>query len=509
MSLDISRIVNVGISVSPLALQRAGFGILNIFGNTNIIRTGSCPPRVIPADERIRAYNSIDDVAVDFETTDEEYLAASIFFSQVPRPTTLYISSRIDENISAELITGTDVETDLAVWNAITDGGFQITTSLGVETVDGLDFSTAASMQDVASIINTEFSLSGSGPCIYDSGVAGAFRLADGDVCGSAGTISFLTAPPTGTDISSLMSGKSDEGGRVVDGVDAETISETLNVVEAINSKWYGFTFTKEVRDDSQTSAGTIDDCLDAAAWAEARVKTFWNNSSDANTLVTGDTTSISYQLEQLEYNRTATIYNAGDYPAVSLFARGATVDFDGTNTTITYKFKQLPGLTASDLSATQADNLIAVNCNYYAEFGTQLSGDSVAIVAEGVMANGRFIDEVVGIDWLQNAIQTDEFNYLYQSTTKIPQTDEGVAGMVQVLSGVLDQAVNNGLAAPGYVTIEGETVFLPKGYEIFTGLVEDQSQASREAREAPPISFVIKGAGAIHSVTISGTFTR
>jgi hypothetical protein len=495
MSLDVSRIVDVQISVSPLALQRAGFGILNIVGTSD----------VIPIAERVRSYNNIDEVGVDFASTDEEYIAASIFFSQVPRPSELYISRRATEDQPATLFgSSTDVETDLSVWQAESDGELAIDVDGTPVEMLYLDFSTVTSMSDVAAVFNA------STTSIDTEWDGSRFIFTASGIVGDD-TIGYVEAPGIGGTYIGELTGaeETDSGSRAESKIVGETISESLNAIEAINSKWYGLAFTKEVRDDSQTDKGTQADCLDAAAWAEARTKTFWNNSSDENTLITGNTTNISYLLSQLEYSRTATVYNAGDYPAISMFARGATVDFSGTNTTITYKFKQLPGITVDDLSATQANNIIAVNCNYYTQFGTQLSGDAVSILAEGVMANGRFADEVVGIDWLQNSLQTDVFNYLFQSTTKIPQTDEGVDGIAQVMSGVLDQAVANGLAAPGNVTIDNDTVFLPKGYEIFQGLVEDQSQADREARKAPPIGFVIKGAGAIHEVTITGTFVR
>lgn len=494
MSLDVSRIVSVGISVSALALERAGFGILNIIGKSD----------VIPLSERIRSYDNITGVAEDFDSTDEEYLAATIFFSQTPRPTELYISRRAAVAQPAELLGGSNPEQTIATWAAITDGAFDIDIDGDSSNVVACDFSSVTDMDDVAAVIDGSFT---SGTCSWND--ANTRFVIRGTATGSTATISFASSPSAGTDISGLIDALSTDGGTASDGVDAETITESLDAIETENSKWYGFGFTSEVKDSSITSAGTNKDCLDAAAWAEARTKLFCNNSSDANTLTASNTTNISYLLSQLEYARTFTVYNAGNYPSFSVFARGATVDFDGTDTVITYKFKQLPGLVATDLSASKANALIDFNCNYYAQFGTQLSGDAVSILAEGVTAGGRFIDEVVGIDWLQNSIQTDVFNYLYQSTTKIPQTNEGVAGIAQVIESDLAQAVANGLAAPGEVTIDDEDIYLPKGYAIFQGLVEDQSQADRESRAAPPISFVLKGAGAIHSVTIAGTFVR
>lgn len=491
MSLDISRIVDVQISVSALALQRAGFGILNIIGKSD----------VIPISERYRSYDNITGVAEDFDSADEEYLAANSFFSQVPRPTEIIISRRADVDLNAELLCGANVEQTISTWAAIEDGAFDIDIDTVEESVSACDFSSVTDMDDVAAEIASNFT----GTCAWD----GLRLVLRGATSGATSAIGFANAPTAGTDISGLMDALSTDGGTANDGVDAESITDSLDAIEAVNSKWYGFAFTKEVRDATITSGGTNKDCLDAGLWAEARTKLFCNNSSDANTLIASNTTNISHLLSELEYSRTMTVYNAGDYPCVSLFARGATVDFDGTNTTLTYKFKQLPGIVATDLSASQANAIDDFNCNYYTQFGTQLSGDAVSLLAEGKVASGRFIDEVVGIDWLQNSLQTDVFNYLYQSTTKIPQTNEGVAGIAQVMENDLAQAVTNGLAAPGEVTINGQEIFLDKGYLVFTTLVEDQNQADREARKAPPISFIIKGAGAIHSVTITGTFVR
>jgi hypothetical protein len=96
-------------------------------------------------------------------------------------------------------------------------------------------------------------------------------------------------------------------------------------------------------------------------------------------------------------------------------------VDFTASNTTITLKFKQEPGVTYETLSTSQANNLEAKNCNVYVYYE-----NDTAILEQGVMSNGDFFDERHGLDWLQNAVQTADFNTLYTSTTKIPQTDAG-----------------------------------------------------------------------------------
>lgn len=65
-------------------------------------------------------------------------------------------------------------------------------------------------------------------------------------------------------------------------------------------------------------------------------------------------------------------------------------------------------------------------------------------------MANGDFFDERHGLDWLQNYVQTNLYNLLYTSTTKVPQTEAGITRLLSNVEKSLDQAVQNGLIAPG-----------------------------------------------------------
>jgi hypothetical protein len=98
---------------------------------------------------------------------------------------------------------------------------------------------------------------------------------------------------------------------------------------------------------------------------------------------------------------------------------------------------------------------------------------NDTAILEQGVMANGDFFDERHGLDWLQNAVQTADYNTLYTSTTKIPQTDAGTTTRIANIELVLDKAVQNGLFAPGKWT--GGPIgqlntgdMLTKGYYVY-----------------------------------------
>jgi hypothetical protein len=202
-------------------------------------------------------------------------------------------------------------------------------------------------------------------------------------------------------------------------------------------------------------------------------------------------------------YRQSFCQYSQNPYAIASFFGRGFTVNFAASNTTITLMFKQEPGVTGEDLDFNQALTLKNKRCNVFVDY----VNDTV-IIQYGVMSGPAYFDEIHGLDWLQNAIQTAVYNVLYTSSTKIPQTDSGVNKLVNAIDGVCGQAVNNGLVAPGVWNADGfgnlnTGDYLKTGYYIYAQPVALQSQSDREARMSPPIQVAVKLAGAIQSVDV------
>lgn len=488
MSIPVSKVVRVNILTSPTFPSRKGFGLLLILGTS----------ARLPLGERLRFYSDMDGVGVDFSSTDEEYKAAQIFFQQNPRPSELAIGRRFPSAAPGELLGGTNATKVIATWNAVTSGGFKISID-GVErSLTALNFSTDLTLNAVASRIQT---------ALVAAGAVGATVTYDGTrfvvrsgTTGITSTVSYAIAPASGTDIKAMLAWDAASQGKITAGIAAETIAGSLDALQAFNGSWYGLALTNEA---------TEQNLLDASAWVEARVKLHGVSTKAANNADASSTTSLSYQLKALLYRRSLVVYDDNDdYPAVSALARMFTVNFNEQNSTITLKFKQLPGISVGTITETQRLALVGNNCNYYTNFG-----DS-PMLAEGVMSSGVFADEVHGLDWLQNAIETNVFGYLYTRTTKVPQTDKGVTALVKQVEQALEQGVNNGLLAPG--TWGGNPLgqintgdFLKTGYYVFAQPVAEQNQSDREARKAPPIQAICKGAGAIHSADVSVTFER
>lgn len=481
LGLSVSDVVNVQVVMSPKAAATRNFGSLLILGASNAIDTN----------ERLRLYTSLDAIATDFGTTAPEYLAADLYFSQTPQPAVCYIGKWAQAATSGILHGGilTTAQQALANFTAIINGGMKITIDGTQKSLTALNFSGAANLNGVASIVTT--ALAGAGTVTWNA-TYGRFEVTSATT-GATSTVSQATAPTSGTDVSGLLGLAT---GSAVAGIAAESMLSAVTTLANMSNDWYGLNVAASGIQDS--------DRLAVAGFIEGASVSRIYGITTQNTAVLDptQTTDIASQLKALNYKRTFVQYSSSSpHAAASLFGRAFTVDFNGSNTTITLKFKQEPGVAAENLTETQAAALKSKNCNVLVQYNNQ-----TAIVQEGVMVNGYFFDEVHGTDWLQNDVQTAIYNLLYTSTTKIPQTDAGVNMILATIESCLDQAVNNGLVAPGVwsaagfgALAQGQT--LSKGYYVYAPPVSSQAQADREARKAPVIQCAIKLAGAVHSV--------
>jgi hypothetical protein len=190
------------------------------------------------------------------------------------------------------------------------------------------------------------------------------------------------------------------------------------------------------------------------------------------------------------------------------MLARILTVNWQASNTAISLMYKTEPGITPEALTATQAAALKGFNCNVYASYdiGTSLSG--TPILQYGICPSGNYIDEVIGAAALAGTIQTNVFNALYGTSTKIPQTDLGQGQIEGQIVLALQQFVKNGFLGPN--VWDGPSFgnlaygqYLPKGWYVYQPSVSSQTPAQRASRASVPFQVAAVQAGAINTANI------
>lgn len=489
-ALSVARIVNVSVSLAAIAAASRNFGAGCIAGDSD----------VIDVNERIRSYNDISGVLSDFASNSPEALAATLHFSQNPRPKILYIgrwaSAATKGRLNGAILT--PAQQVMENFTAVTNGGFKITIDGTERAVASCDFSAATNLNGVASIIQTKLNaLSAGTTCVWD-GVYGRFIIRSGST-GATSTLGYGVAPASGTDISVLLGLTSASGaGAPVGGVVAETALQAAQTLADYSTAWYALQFAATVAINDATHQA-IGQFIEACAPSRIYGVTL-TNTNVLDPAQSGDLGSV---LKGLTLSRTYTQYSSSSpYAAASFFGRASTVNFEGSNTTITMMFKQEPGVTAENLPASIADALKKKNVNVFVTYD-----NGTAILQHGTMANGYYFDEIHGTDWLQNRVQIDVYNLIYQAP-KIPQTDPGSNQIANTIDHSMQQAVRNGLVAPGQWN--GPDIgqlkngdWLDTGYYIYYPPYASQAQADREARKSVPFQVAMKLAGAVHEADI------
>lgn len=486
-TVPVSRIVAVSTTLTPAGAQAQSLSNMLILGVST----------VIDPVERTREYTDLGGVAADFGTTAAEYLAALEWFGQKPQPTKLIVGRWIKTPASGGLRCAPlpPAGQVIGAWTAITNGGFTFSKDgAGSTNVTGLNFSAAANLNAVAGIVQA--ALTGVA-CVWNATYQ-RFEFTSATT-GASSSVSFLTAAGGGTDISSMLGGRSTNSGAYVFlGMAAETALACVSLMDLnLGQKWYATFVITASDDDHQACAGFLE--------ATDTKHVYAISTQEAGVLVAATSSDIASIMKGLGYSRTFVQYSGTNpYAAISAMARILTTDYRASNTVITLKFKQEPGVVPELLNVNQVNAAEGKNCNLFITYNNDTS-----ILEQGVMADGTFVDIVMGTDWLATDIQRSLYNLLYTSPTKIPQTDQGMQLLTTQVEAICNQGVINGLIAPGIWNSNGfgilkEGDYMAQGYYVYAPPVALQNQADRAARMAVPIQVAVKLAGAIHTVSVA-----
>lgn len=440
-TLPISDVVDVVVNVSPLSAPRRAFDLGLIIGSSAVIEEA----------DRVQLYSgNFTDAMLEagFADTDEEYQAALIYAQQNPKPTKVLIGR---------------ISTTSILTVAIADAG------TGYEVGDEL---------------------------VISGGTNGVARV---DTVGTSGEVTAITlitggyGYTTGTGVATTS--ETGTGATLDITAGTESFTSALRACRLANAEWYG-AYVCGVTDEA--------DVLELSAYAQQAEPTmalFYDNLITAGVLE-GYKTNILAQLVALKYNKVFPMISKTAYKAVSAMAYALRNNTQLANSAYTMKFKQLPGCTVDNFSATEVANIEKYNGNVYINRGSYYD-----MLEQGTMPNGQFFDEVLSLDMIKNDIQLNIMDKLYKAP-KVPQTESGITTLVDACNSACQKYVTIGFLAPGLWT--GDAILnlkngdlLNTGYLVQSEAINNQSVADREARKAPPIYVAIKEAGAIHSVTI------
>jgi hypothetical protein len=225
-----------------------------------------------------------------------------------------------------------------------------------------------------------------------------------------------------------------------------------------------------------------------AATWAESNRRLFVGQSADTGCGEVSTTDDILSLAQDAALGYTSlwfypAIATAGSWLAAALLGNRLPVD-PGSDT---WAFKTLAGITVRPPTTSQRSAVLAKNGNVYER------KNGVNVTFPGKTSLGEWVDVTRGLDWLRARIQEALFA-LQTANGKIPFTDEGIRLVCAAIYGVLSAGVDVGLFSKD----PKPTVTAPRASAV--------SGASRSARDLPNVAFAAQLAGAIHTITVTGT---
>lgn len=446
------------IALDTASVSRQGFGTLIFVGKHNYFS------------ERVRAYTSTLSMVEDgIPTSSSIYVAAQGAFSQSPSPTEI----KIGRQESTSVLTP-------------------------VTPTNGLEYKVTLDGNGVTSPV--EITYSATVPTDDEEAVVDALKTA---IDGDAELAAVITTTKVGTGASAVL-----ELSQTVSGTDwftvslltnltesflatsTETAADTIAAIQTEDDDWYYF----HAEDKSNTFV------LAAAADLEAKLKVYRTSVSESTTLDAPSTGTMA-DLQTNNYFRTQCFYHHDATTKFPEVATTAEIAFAVTGT-VTYANRLVAGVSPSlnalgnPITATQQNNIEAVNGDYFARVG-KFSTDPVTTVV-GKVAAGEYLDNIVGRDNLQVDIEADITNLLIrQKSSKIAFNNKGANQLRSVLQTVLT-----------LYTEEGIHNFIEPDFEV---IIPDQASfnpADKATRTFKQITFKATLTNAIHMVEITGTLS-
>ena len=444
---------------------------------------------------RIRFYQTIDGVEADFGLVSEAWKAARDFFSQRNRSKTFAVGQAFDTPQAGFLKTGV---VDVAATIAVSDGEFSITIDGVTNDIAAIDFSSDTTLAQIAATLQTDIQLVVAGTTVT---VDGTQLIITSPISGDSSLVSVMGPPssPSGTDVSGSGFLNGVDGVTVIGYAPTDFMNELSLIEEAARCSGrfvYAWTLDQVYRDNQES--------LDAASWAETRKVILGLTSNDPFAFDPGSTNDIGFVLNTFGYTRTIDpIYhdNVEFYPEVSLLARMLGVDYAGVNTSITAKFKDLPGIPTVGLSVTEWLTLESKGYNSFT-----LTGNTARFIREGTQVSSSFfIADLIDLDNYTEELEVSVLN-AYLRNGKIPLTPIGQSIMRDAMVSVCERYITNGVLADREVDDPNEKSgkrTIP-AYEIIQSELSALSDSDRSSHIGPPVTINLQLAGANHSISIN-----
>jgi hypothetical protein len=493
MSANISNVINVQLLEGGALAARDNFNVVTIITSQQDGPLSSA--------NRFEIYTEAAPIAEAFGTASEIYSYATAFFGTSPNPVSaggyLIVGywRAASENVaaSAATLTGTQLSEANAVGQlqSIQDGSFDIDVDGVTENITGLDFRFISTLQGAVDLIDT--ALAGATASIDDQKV-----IITSDTTGATSTLTNAVAAAGGTFIGDILTLSAGSGAVLVQGAAAAVLALETKL-EAVTELKSLTNFKGGMFIDNPTDV----ESKDLAEWAQANNTLMYDVfNADANLDI--DPANVVWDIKLSSLTNYRMLFSKANNRkmAASYMARTHVVNFNAINSALTMNLKTL-SVAAEDYSQSEINAAKAVGLDIY----TTIKLTPVVLTSGA----NDFVDNRYNLLAYVDAVQTDLFNVLKGTSTKIAQTTAGVQKLIDQSEKTTRNFVTAGVFAAGTWSSPDSFGDLDtfnrnisdNGFYWLAGSLAEQPQSDRELRKSPVLQGAVKLAGAIHSADI------
>lgn len=476
------------------------------------------------------------------------------------------LSQTAEIEATAGKLTGGQIPSDVEPLKAISAGKLDISVDGTGQNLTALDFSSVASLTDVAGVLTTALSgkatvsVSGNSLVItsattgasstvsyasdpeptggvadlaealgltQDTGavsIAGtaayqpkapvvtynsqtqAFQITSGET-GSASAVAYGQSAASGTDLSRVLNLTEQLGAVQSEGTDGQSLTDCLTGVLKSARDWVSFSTIWEPERAEK---------LELATWCSGHdtrfVYVMWDTDNTAR--VQGSTASAGYAITHtLELDGTCCVWNTLDV-AAGVMGAIACLNFDQREGRTTLAFRQFEGVAVTCDDDGDYDALIANGYNCYADFAT--ASAQFKFFQNG-QVSGKFdwLDTYCNAIALKDALQLNILD-LFAAVRSLPYNEDGYASVRTACLDTINRFINFGAIRTGISLSQTQKVQLLQeiGKDVsqtlessgWFMLITDPGAVIRGQRQSPNCAFYYMDGGSIQKIVMSAT---